>query len=110
MAITVSRIVTCLMKVETQNALKLIKTMTKYFMHFIPKKFLIACSFFLSATGILIAQSHVAEPILESEETSFTTLVWSDEFDGSGAPDPEKWFHQTQLPPGGSWWGGIIQH
>ena len=34
----------------------------------------------------------------------------SDEFDGMGAIDPEKWFHQTQLPPGGSWWGGIIQH
>ncbi len=41
---------------------------------------------------------------------SLNTLVWSDEFDGTGAIDPEKWFHQTQLPPGGSWWGGIIQH
>ncbi|NNF82629.1 MAG: glycoside hydrolase family 16 protein [Flavobacteriaceae bacterium] len=40
----------------------------------------------------------------------FNTLVWSDEFDGAGALDPEKWFHQTQLPPGGSWFGGIIQH
>ncbi len=43
-------------------------------------------------------------------EAPFDTLVWSDEFDGEGAIDPEKWFHQTQLPPGGSWWGGIIQH
>ena len=40
----------------------------------------------------------------------FNTLVWSDEFDGMGAVDAEKWFHQTQLPPGGSWWGGLIQH
>ena len=40
----------------------------------------------------------------------FNTLVWSDEFDGIGAVDAEKWFHQTQLPPGGSWWGGLIQH
>ena len=35
--------------------------------------------------------------------SEFNTLVWSDEFNGEGAIDPEKWFHQTQLPPGGSW-------
>ena len=40
----------------------------------------------------------------------FDSLVWSDEFDGVGAIDSTKWFHQTQLPPGGSWWGGLIQH
>ena len=44
------------------------------------------------------------------QNTQFNKLVWSDEFNGKGAIDPEKWFHQTQLPPGGSWWGGIIQH
>ena len=43
-------------------------------------------------------------------DSEFNTLVWSDEFNGEGAIDSEKWFHQTQLPPGGSWWGGIIQH
>jgi beta-glucanase (GH16 family) len=43
-------------------------------------------------------------------DSNFDSLVWSDEFDGEGAVDPEKWFHQTQLPPGGSWWGGLIQH
>jgi len=43
-------------------------------------------------------------------EPSYTTLVWSDEFNGTGAIDQEKWFQQTQLPPGGSWWGGLIQH
>ena len=42
--------------------------------------------------------------------TDFNTLVWADEFDGEGAINAEKWFHQTQLPPGGSWWGGLIQH
>ncbi len=42
--------------------------------------------------------------------TRFNTLVWADEFDGDGAIDSDKWFHQTQLPPGGSWWGGLIQH
>ncbi|NER17580.1 glycoside hydrolase family 16 protein [Spongiivirga citrea] len=43
-------------------------------------------------------------------DSEFNSLVWSDEFDGEGAINQEKWFHQTQLPPGGSWWGGIIQH
>ena len=38
------------------------------------------------------------------------SLVWADEFNGSGPIDETKWFHQTQIPPGGSWWGGIIQH
>ncbi|HAA20506.1 MAG TPA: beta-glucanase, partial [Cytophagales bacterium] len=40
----------------------------------------------------------------------FKYLVWSDEFDGDGALDPEKWHHQTQLPEGGSWFNGEIQH
>ena len=43
-------------------------------------------------------------------ESDFKTLVWADEFDGRGYIDTSKWFHQTQLPPGGSWFGGIIQH
>lgn len=38
------------------------------------------------------------------------TLVWSDEFEGSGAIDTEKWFHQTQLPNGTSWYNGELQH
>jgi beta-glucanase (GH16 family) len=40
----------------------------------------------------------------------FTELVWSDEFNGNGAIDTTKWFHQTQLPVGGSWFNGEIQH
>ncbi|MEM9001210.1 MAG: glycoside hydrolase family 16 protein [Bacteroidota bacterium] len=43
-------------------------------------------------------------------DSKFDTLIWSDEFDGNGVIDPTKWFHQTQLPPHGEWWGGIIQH
>lgn len=41
---------------------------------------------------------------------NFNTLVWSDEFNFNGTIDSTKWFHQIQLPPWGSWWGGIIQH
>jgi len=40
----------------------------------------------------------------------FDHLVWSDEFDESGAVDPVKWFHQTQLPEGGNWYNGEVQH
>ncbi|MDP5171177.1 MAG: family 16 glycosylhydrolase, partial [Bacteroidia bacterium] len=40
----------------------------------------------------------------------FTELVWADEFDGTGSPDPTKWHHQTQLPNGVSWYNGEAQH
>lgn len=40
----------------------------------------------------------------------YTDLVWSDEFDYNGAIDNTKWFHQTQLPAGGSWFNGEVQH
>lgn len=40
----------------------------------------------------------------------YTQLVWSDEFTGNGQIDTSKWFHQTQLPNGGSWYNGEIQH
>ena len=40
----------------------------------------------------------------------FNDLVWSDEFDGTGAINSNNWFHQTQLPAGGNWYNGEIQH
>lgn len=43
-------------------------------------------------------------------EPNFDYLVWSDEFDGSGAIDTSKWFHQTLLPNGQSWYNNEIQH
>lgn len=41
---------------------------------------------------------------------TFDTLVWSDEFNENGAINSEKWFQQTQLPAGGDWYGGLINH
>jgi beta-glucanase (GH16 family) len=38
------------------------------------------------------------------------TMVWNDEFDGNGAIDSAKWFHQTQLPNGNSWFNNELQH
>lgn len=40
----------------------------------------------------------------------YTDLVWSDEFNTNGAVDGTKWFHQTQLPTGSSWYNGELQH
>jgi beta-glucanase (GH16 family) len=40
----------------------------------------------------------------------YNNLVWFDEFDTNGAINSNKWFHQTQLPAGGSWFNGEVQH
>ena len=56
-------------------------------------------------SGYALKRTPQANP-----STEFDSLVWSDEFDGKGAINTDKWFHQTKLPPGGSWWGGLIQH
>lgn len=45
-----------------------------------------------------------------STDPVFDNLVWSDEFDGSGAIDATKWHHQTIIPNGVSWYNGEIQH
>jgi beta-glucanase (GH16 family) len=43
-------------------------------------------------------------------DVTYNQLVWSDEFNQNGAIDPTKWHHQTQLPDGGSWYNGEVQH
>lgn len=40
----------------------------------------------------------VEVPIENNVKANFDQLVWSDEFDGSGAIDAAKWHHQTLLP------------
>lgn len=40
----------------------------------------------------------------------YSNLVWSDEFDTNGAVNATKWYHQTQLPAGGSWFNNEVQH
>jgi beta-glucanase (GH16 family) len=40
----------------------------------------------------------------------YNDLVWSDEFDTNGTVNGNNWFHQTQLPAGGSWFNGEVQH
>ena len=52
---------------------------------------------------VLHFNSVITDPV-------FDELVWSDEFDDEGAINSSKWFHQTQLPSGGSWYNGEVQH
>jgi len=52
--------------------------------------------------------SEVTDP--NEIDIIYTDLVWSDEFDTNGAIDAAKWHHQTQLPQGGSWYNGEVQH
>jgi len=42
--------------------------------------------------------------------TTFEKLVWSDEFNENGPINSDKWFHQTELPAGGDWYGGLLNH
>ncbi len=48
--------------------------------------------------------------VANNSDPIYDNLVWSDEFDGNGAIDASKWFQQTQLPNGSSWYNGEIQH
>lgn len=75
---------------------------------------IISTGLILCACIVLITQKMAQDNynILakKTQGSQFNTLAWSDEFNGNGQINPDKWFHQTQLPPGGSWWGGLIQH
>ncbi|MAZ30639.1 MAG: beta-glucanase, partial [Flavobacteriales bacterium] len=37
-------------------------------------------------------------------------LVWADEFETEGSIDDERWFQQSQLPNGYSWYNNELQH
>jgi beta-glucanase (GH16 family) len=52
---------------------------------------------------------EISNPV-DTIDPVYDALVWSDEFDYEGAADDSKWFHQTLLPNGNSWYNGEIQH
>ena len=77
--------------------------------------------YILIVTGVILSLYLIVDCLKTSEDETksvglnvlgadFDTLIWSDEFNGNGAINTEKWFNQTKLPPGGSWWGGLINH
>ena len=65
----------------------------------VTQKFLLTGTFLLTLCANGVAQ-----------RAPYDSLVWADEFNGKGTLDTSKWFHQTQLPPWGSWFGGLINH
>jgi beta-glucanase (GH16 family) len=54
---------------------------------------------------ILVIQSSFSQV-----DVLYNDLVWSDEFSTNGTVNSSNWFHQTQLPDGGSWFNGEVQH
>lgn len=57
-----------------------------------------------SALGSVVVTGSGSSP------SNYTQLVWADEFDVDGQIDPSKWYHQTILPNGVSWFNGELQH
>ena len=55
-------------------------------------------------------KNNNTKKIQTAQKTNSNVLLWSDEFDTDGAIDDGKWFHQTQIPAGGSWYNSEVQH
>lgn len=58
---------------------------------------------------IMLVLLLASQTILFAQGSNYE-LVWADEFNGTGVIDTDKWFHQTQLPNGYSWYNDEIQH
>jgi beta-glucanase (GH16 family) len=54
--------------------------------------------------------AYIDDFLYSGTGTPYNNLVWSDEFDGNGTINSTKWFPQTQLPNGNSWYNGERQH
>ena len=83
---------------------------TKFFKSFVCIFFL----FLLTATQVK-SQKTMASYLYSTPNSfqgnyEFNKLVWSDEFEKDGTLDANKWFHQTKLPNGTSWYNNEIQH
>ena len=54
--------------------------------------------------------AYIDDFLYSGMASTYNNLVWSDEFDGNGSVNSTKWFPQTQLPNGNSWYNGELQH
>jgi beta-glucanase (GH16 family) len=59
---------------------------------------------------LFLAFFLIAQYSFSQVDIVYKDLVWSDEFDNNGAVNSSNWHHQTQIPGGGSWFNGEIQH
>lgn len=67
-------------------------------------------SFFSKKIILLALSALMVSTTFSQVDVVYNDLVWSDEFDYQGAVNPAKWFHQTQIPAGGSWYNNEVQH
>ena len=68
------------------------------------------CTFFLQQTNLFCQDNNTKPSFTFSENRQDYSLIWSDEFNYDGEIDTNKWFHQTQIPNGLSWFNNEIQH
>ncbi len=59
---------------------------------------------------ILLILLFITQFCFSQVDIVYSDLVWSDEFNTNGAVNSSNWFHQTQLPAGGSWFNNEVQH
>ena len=59
---------------------------------------------------ILFAFFLISQLCSAQVDVVYKDLVWSDEFNTNGPVNGTNWFHQTQLPAGGNWFNGEVQH
>jgi beta-glucanase (GH16 family) len=59
---------------------------------------------------ILFSFLLISQFCFSQVDVIYNDLVWSDEFSTNGAVNSSNWFHQTQLPAGGSWFNNEVQH
>jgi beta-glucanase (GH16 family) len=59
---------------------------------------------------ILFSLFLISQFCFAQVDVVYKDLVWSDEFLINGPVNSTNWFHQTQLPAGGNWFNGEVQH
>lgn len=64
----------------------------------------------ITSQKILIILFLISKFGFSQVDVTYNDLVWSDEFSTNGAVNDQNWFHQTQLPAGGSWFNNEVQH
>jgi beta-glucanase (GH16 family) len=64
----------------------------------------------INSLKILFSFLLISQFCFAQVDVIYSDLVWSDEFNANGAVNSSNWFHQTQLPAGGSWFNNEVQH
>jgi beta-glucanase (GH16 family) len=66
--------------------------------------------FKIKSYKVVITFIFICQSVFSQVDVVYNDLVWSDEFNTDGPLDANKWFHQTQIPAGGSWFNNEVQH